>query len=69
MKSPCIQLCVIDRFSGLCEGCGRTIEEVSNWTRYTDAERDAVMAALPKRLRPSNKAIARLKKAITGRPT
>lgn len=33
-----------------CVGCGRTLREIAAWTRFTDAERDAIMAALPDRL-------------------
>jgi predicted Fe-S protein YdhL (DUF1289 family) len=28
-------------------GCGRTLSEIAQWTRLTDAERAAIMAALP----------------------
>jgi hypothetical protein len=36
--------------SGLCVGCGRTLKEIGGWTRFTDAERQAIMRALPARL-------------------
>jgi len=48
--TPCIKLCVIDRASGLCAGCGRTLAEIAGWLSFTDAERRATMAALPARL-------------------
>lgn len=31
-------------------GCGRTLAEIGNWSRYDDATRQAVMASLPARL-------------------
>jgi len=31
-------------------GCGRTIQEISAWTRYSDTERSRLMAILPARL-------------------
>lgn len=36
--------------TSLCVGCGRTLKEIGGWLRYTDAERAAIMAALPARL-------------------
>ena len=50
MISPCVKLCAIDPDSGFCIGCGRTLPEIGNWTRYTNAERRAIMATLPDRL-------------------
>jgi hypothetical protein len=48
--SPCVRLCAIDHASGLCAGCGRTLQEIGNWLRYDDAKRRAIMASLPQRL-------------------
>ncbi|MBZ9939346.1 DUF1289 domain-containing protein [Mesorhizobium sp. BR1-1-16] len=50
MISPCVRICTMDAESGLCEGCGRTIDEIANWTRMNDTERQVVMDALPARL-------------------
>jgi predicted Fe-S protein YdhL (DUF1289 family) len=49
IKSPCVKVCFVDPKSGVCVGCFRTMEELGRWTRYTDAEREAIMAALPER--------------------
>lgn len=49
IRTPCVQVCVIDGESGLCLGCFRKLGEVAGWSRLTDAERDAVMAELPAR--------------------
>jgi hypothetical protein len=51
MESPCIKICTFDPESGLCRGCGRTLDEIGGWFCMTDAERRAVMAQLPERLR------------------
>ncbi len=51
MLSPCIKLCVMDAASGLCAGCGRTLEEIARWGALSDSQRAAVMAVLPERLR------------------
>ncbi len=48
--TPCIKVCVIDPVSGLCAGCGRSLAEIGGWLGFSDAERRAVMAALPARL-------------------
>lgn len=49
IASPCVRLCVIHTEARVCTGCLRTIEEITTWTRYSDAERRAIMAALPDR--------------------
>ena len=48
--TPCIKVCVIEAVSGLCAGCGRSLTEIGGWLGFSDAERRAVMAALPARL-------------------
>lgn len=49
MQSPCINVCIIDRVTRECKGCLRTIDQISSWTRYTDAERAAIMADIERR--------------------
>lgn len=44
--SPCISVCKINKHTQVCEGCGRTIEEIKMWTKYSDEERMAVMRKL-----------------------
>ena len=39
----------MDPQRGLCLGCARTLDEIARWATMTDAERDRVMAALPRR--------------------
>lgn len=58
MKSPCIKVCVMEPESGLCRGCRRSLEEIGAWSAMTDAEREAVLAALPKRARPAGSEVA-----------
>jgi uncharacterized protein len=50
MKTPCVQICVIALETSLCTGCGRTLGEIASWSGFTDAERDAIMVALPARM-------------------
>ena len=49
IKTPCVKVCFVDPKAGVCLGCFRTMEELGCWTRYSDAERDAIMQALPER--------------------
>lgn len=49
IASPCIKVCVLDGASGLCRGCHRTLDEIAHWSTLSDAERAAVIAALPAR--------------------
>ena len=48
-ESPCVRNCVINQRSGYCEGCGRTLREISYWTRYSAGERHRILQALPAR--------------------
>ena len=36
--------------SGLCEGCGRTLDEIATWGSMSDAARRLVAQQLPARL-------------------
>ena len=49
IATPCVQVCVVDGASSLCLGCYRTLSEIAGWSAMTDAERAAIMAALPER--------------------
>ena len=50
ISSPCTKVCVIDSATGLCSGCGRTLGEIATWGSLSEAERLAIMAALPERM-------------------
>jgi len=49
-SSPCVKICVVDPRSGLCIGCGRTLDEIAAWPAMSETERAAVMGALEARL-------------------
>lgn len=53
ISSPCIKICVIDPVNKLCQGCGRTLQEIAQWSRLSEAERLAIMATLAERLSPA----------------
>jgi uncharacterized protein len=50
IESPCAKVCTLEPISGLCMGCGRTLQEIANWTAFSASERAAVMMELPERL-------------------
>jgi predicted Fe-S protein YdhL (DUF1289 family) len=51
LSTPCIKVCLIDSETGLCEGCGRTREEIATWGRLDERQRLDVMAGLEDRMR------------------
>ena len=50
IESPCVKICTLDARSGLCLGCGRTIDEIARWTGMSVAERARVTRELAARL-------------------
>jgi predicted Fe-S protein YdhL (DUF1289 family) len=42
VRSPCVQVCVLDE-ADICTGCQRTVQEISQWGRMTNAERHEVL--------------------------
>lgn len=49
IATPCVKVCIVDGESGLCLGCQRTLPEIGAWSRFSDAERAAIMGELPAR--------------------
>ncbi|WP_422836365.1 DUF1289 domain-containing protein [Afipia carboxidovorans] len=49
-ESPCIAVCVISHETGLCRGCGRTRQEISDWATLTPEERATIMTTLVQRM-------------------
>jgi uncharacterized protein len=49
VTSPCINICRMDPRSGWCEGCLRTIDEITLWSRLDDDAKRMVWAQLPAR--------------------
>ena len=47
--SPCVGICSTVYGDEVCLGCGRTDEEVTQWNRYSDEEKKAVLARLKTR--------------------
>ena len=45
-KNPCTSICKFSGPKGWCIGCGRTLEEIENWTAMTNEERKSINARL-----------------------
>lgn len=44
IDSPCINVCVTE--DNVCTACGRTIEEIIQWSDMTEEERTRIMEKL-----------------------
>ncbi|WP_035259537.1 DUF1289 domain-containing protein [Actibacterium mucosum] len=60
IASPCVNLCTIHPAERICIGCYRSIDEITEWSRYTPERRAELMEELPNRA-------SRLKKRRGGR--
>ncbi len=49
IASPCISVCRIQADSGLCEGCFRTISEITAWSRADDADKRQIWSVIAQR--------------------
>jgi predicted Fe-S protein YdhL (DUF1289 family) len=49
VPSPCISVCRMDRATGLCEGCFRTLDEIAEWGLASDQEKRAIWQRLAER--------------------
>jgi predicted Fe-S protein YdhL (DUF1289 family) len=47
IKSPCIKICKLQ--DNMCIGCYRTLEEIANWSYFTDIERLSIINDLADR--------------------
>lgn len=46
IKSPCVDVCKMDKLSGLCRGCLRTIPEIKAWKGLSRKQQKALLAEL-----------------------
>ena len=49
LPSPCISICKLNKSTGFCDGCFRTINEISQWPSMTDVERMSLLETLRQR--------------------
>jgi prolyl-tRNA editing enzyme YbaK/EbsC (Cys-tRNA(Pro) deacylase)/predicted Fe-S protein YdhL (DUF1289 family) len=50
IASPCISVCRIQAESGLCEGCFRTIPEITAWSRADEADKRHIWGVIAQRV-------------------
>jgi predicted Fe-S protein YdhL (DUF1289 family) len=51
ITSPCSNICKMDATSGLCQGCFRTLDEITAWSRIDDPARIRILADVARRRR------------------
>ena len=47
--SPCIKVCTLE--NDFCIGCGRSTQEIAEWSKATAKRREEIIERLPDRLR------------------
>ncbi len=50
VPSPCVSVCRMDPQRELCEGCLRTIPEITNWRKMDDAGKREVWTLIEQRM-------------------
>ncbi len=50
VPSPCQSVCRMEPDTGWCEGCLRTLDEITAWSRMDDAGKRAVWHEITRRL-------------------
>ena len=51
VPSPCCNVCQMDPESGLCRGCGRTLQEIAEWLEMTPEQKLATLERVAQRNR------------------
>lgn len=49
LPSPCVGICQMDRTSGLCMGCQRTINEIADWGVAPESKKRAIWEEIIRR--------------------
>lgn len=44
--SPCVKVCILDPITNLCQGCYRTLEEITNWKTYDNCKKRTVISQI-----------------------
>jgi uncharacterized protein len=47
--SPCNSVCSIDRVTGFCAGCYRTLAEIASWSELSTQQKRAIISMLDRR--------------------
>ena len=46
VRSPCVNICILDASGAICTGCGRTLAEIAAWGAMSALQRRAVLDRL-----------------------
>ena len=49
IRSPCVDVCQMNPFTGLCRGCYRTLYEIAGWPDFSAPEKLEVLKRLDER--------------------
>lgn len=49
LQSPCVNVCQMNPFTGLCRGCFRTLDEIAGWLELSVSEKLEVFKRLDER--------------------
>jgi|GEM_PF-3095279 len=49
VPSPCSNVCQMNRTTGLCEGCHRTLDEIARWSTADEADKRRIWKELRRR--------------------
>ncbi|GAB5458449.1 MAG: DUF1289 domain-containing protein [Henriciella sp.] len=50
IETPCIKVCAVSGDTGICLGCGRSLQEIGAWAGLTPQQRREIMDTLPARM-------------------
>jgi uncharacterized protein len=50
IPSPCISICQMSLKTGLCTGCHRTIEEIAEWSTFSNGEKLLILEQIDQRI-------------------
>ena len=53
VPTPCISVCRMNEVTGLCEGCYRTLDEITQWSSADDQAKRAVWTRIAQRVKVS----------------
>lgn len=48
VKNPCINVCRTDS-NGICLGCKRSLNEIGDWSKYSNEEKSSVLEKISQR--------------------
>lgn len=49
LESPCVEVCEFDYVKGVCIGCHRTLNEISQWITSSGEDKQRIMANVEER--------------------